>query len=157
MPLTQNEMATMRTMIDESVGTAVTRVVQPLQDDIDVLKRAAREREDDARKNSGAYKDLAKDANRISQNDLKQSADIASLAVDMAATKTDVADVKSKLEAASIERTNTAADITIIKTTITTYFAQRPNVVIGILGALVGMVLAAILAATAWLQGIGKH
>lgn len=164
MPLTQNEMATMRTMIVEAVRSEITLVVQPLQDDIDVLKREARSREEDARKNSGAYKDLAKDANRISQNDLRQEAAIASLVVDVAATKADVAAVKANQESAAIERTttaaavtNTASDVTIIKNTMTSYFAQRPNVVIGILGALVGMVLAAILAATAWLQGVGKH
>ncbi len=92
-----------------------------------------------------------------SENDLKQDAAIGVLVADVAAVKQSVARINEAQATAAEERASTAADIAVIKGAVTSYFAKRPNLVAGIIGSIITLVLAGIAAATAWLQGLGKH
>jgi hypothetical protein len=166
--MTPAELAQMQAMIDSAMDRSMKRfiadTIQPLRDDIDSLKLEAKTREADIRKHSGTHRDLIQSSTKISDNDMRQDAAIAQLLQDTATLKsgTDalalaVESVKTKQDTAATEHATTAADIAVIKTTVTSYFAQRPGLIHMILGGMIAMVVAAIAAITAWFQGMGKH
>lgn len=134
--MTPQELTRMQAMIDDSVNRAidraVTKLIQPLRDDIDQLKLESKALEADTRKHSGTHKDLLDKSGKISDNDMKQDAAIATILTKVAAIEANQATTKA-----------TAADtqslVEEVHNAVTPFFRKHPEVVTAIAVAVVAV------------------